>query len=237
MISPERLADVFVEVADTLVDDFDLMEFLHKLAEHAAWLSGGVVGLVLADEHQQLHYMGASDESARLLELVQLQVAAGPCLDCFRSGEQVSTTDLVGEAARWPAFAPYATGAGFRSVHAFPMRVRARVLGAVNVFRRDGTPLAHDQVRIIQALADVATVALIQEQTLRRAETLTGQLQTALDSRVIIEQAKGAVAGALGVSVEEAFERIRDHSRRERTPLTDFARDLVAGPERIERLR
>jgi hypothetical protein len=181
--------------------------------------------------------MGASDESARLLELVQLQVAAGPCLDCFRSGEQVSTTDLASAQDRWPAFAPYATSAGFRSVHAFPMRVRSRVLGAVNVFGRDGTPLAHDQVRIIQALADVATVALIQEQTLRRAELLTGQLQTALDSRVLIEQAKGAVAGALGVSVEEAFERIRDHSRRERTPLTDFARGLVAGPERIERLR
>ena len=237
MISPERLADVFVEVADTLVDDFDLMDFLHKLAVHAAWLSGGVVGLVLADEHQHLHYMGASDESARLLELVQLQASAGPCLDCFRSGEQVSTTDLVAAVGRWPAFAPYATAAGFASVHAFPMRVRDRVIGAVNVFGRDGTDLAHDQVRIIQALADVATVALIQEQTLRRAELLTGQLQTALDSRVVIEQAKGAVAGALGVSVEEAFARIRDHSRRERTTLTDFARGLVAGPERIERLR
>jgi GAF domain-containing protein len=238
MTAIERLADVFVEVADTLVADFDLIEFLHSVAGHAAELTGGTtVGLVLADEQSHLHYMGASDGSARLLELVQLQDAEGPCLDCFNTGQAVVNADLANAADRWPSFVPQALEAGYRSVHAFPMRLRDRVIGAVNVFGRQPTRLADQEIRIIQALADVATIALMQEQAIARAEVLNEQLQSALNSRVVIEQAKGAIAGTLGISMDDAFDVLRGNARRARVPLTEFARELVTGPERIADLR
>lgn len=238
MTAIERLADVFVEVADTLVADFDLIEFLHSVAGHAAELTGGTtVGLVLADEQSNLHHMGASDESARLLELVQLQDSEGPCLDCFNSGQAVVNADLAAASDRWPSFAPQAVAAGFLSVHAFPMRLRDRVIGAVNVFGRQPTKLAEQEARVIQALADVATIALIQEQAIARAEVLNEQLQAALNSRIVIEQAKGAIAGTLGINVDDAFDALRRSARRARVPLTEFARELVTSPERIASLR
>lgn len=238
MTAIERLADVFVEVADTLVADFDLIEFLHNVAGHAAELTGGTtVGLVLADEQGRLHHMGASDEDARLLELIQLQDSEGPCLDCYNSGEAIVNADLAAAADRWPSFAPQAVAEGYGSVHAFPMRLRDRVIGAVNVFGREPTALADQEIKVIQALADLATIALIQEQAISRAEVLNEQLQAALNSRVIIEQAKGAIAGTLGVSVDEAFNVLRGHARTARMPLTEFARELVTFPERITGLR
>ena len=237
MIAVERLADVFVEVADTLVVGFDLIDFLHTLAQHAADVSGCAVGLVLADEHGRLHYMGASDQSARDLEILQLEQEEGPCLDCFSSGQAVVNTDLADATRRWPSFAPLAVEAGVLSVHAFPMRLRERVIGAMNVFGREAESLTHDEIRVIQAMADVATISIIQEQAIARAEVLTEQLQLALNNRIVIEQAKGAVARALSVSVDEAFELIRARARRERTPLTELAFDLVNAPATIERLR
>ena len=136
MVSTERLADVFVEVADTLVDEFDLIDFLHNLADHAVDVSGASsAGLLLADQNDDsLHFMAASSAGARHLELFQLQHSEGPCLDCYRNQEPVITTDLAQETQRWPDFAPRAVEAGVRSVHAFPMRLRDRVIGALNVF-------------------------------------------------------------------------------------------------------
>ena len=237
MIAVERLAEVFVEVADTLVVGFDLIDFLHTLAQHAADVSGCAVGLVLADEHGRLHYMGASDQSARDLEILQLEQEEGPCLDCFSSGQAVVNTDLADATRRWPGFAPLAVEAGVLSVHAFPMRLRERVIGAMNVFGREAASLTHDEIRVIQAMADVATISIIQEQAIARAEVLTEQLQLALNNRIVIEQAKGAVARALSVSVDQAFELIRARARRERTPLTELAFELVSAPATIERLR
>lgn len=236
MIEIERLADVFVEVSDTLVVGFDLIEFLHTLSQHAADVSGAAVGLVLADERDRLHLMGASDDDARLLENLQLEQEEGPCLDCFRTGVAVVNSDLVDAAERWPQFAPAAVAAGVRSVHAFPMRLRERVIGALNVFGRDAQSLAPAEIGVIQALADVATISIIQEQAISRAEVLNEQLQVALNSRIVIEQAKGAVSRALGVSVDEAFSIIRARARQEQTPLTQFAADLVNAPDTIDRL-
>jgi GAF domain-containing protein len=230
MISAQRLSRVFVEVADTLVADFDLIEFLHKLAEHTAAVSDAAsVGLMLADEGGELHYMAASTESARHLELFQLQHDEGPCLDCFRSGQPVTIADLAGEDARWPAFSARAYEAGVRSVHAFPMRLRDRVIGALNVFDEDPMPFRPEDVKVVQALADVATIAIIQERAISRAETLTEQLQGALNSRVVIEQAKGMIAHRHGVDVDTAFERLRAHARRSQLRLADLAREIVAG--------
>ena len=228
-ISAQRLAEVFVEVSDALVDDFDLLDFLHMLTLRTAELAGAsIVGLVLADAHRHLHFMAASQEDAKLLELFQLQNDEGPCLDAFRTATPVVNTDLREGGARWPRFAPHATAAGFRSVHAFPLRLRSQAIGALNVFGADGGKLLDDaDTPIIQALADVAAIALIQERAIARGGVLTEQLQAALNSRVIIEQAKGALAQAHGITVDDAFTKIRAYARANNRRLGDVAHSIV----------
>ena len=145
MIGIERLADVFVGVADTLVADFDVIDFLHTVAGHATEMTGAAAaGLMLSDLDGGLHYMGASDESARLLELFQIQHEEGPCLDCYRTGRAVTVADLTTASSRWPEFANQALASGVRSVHAFPMRLRDQVIGALNVFGADVRSLDDD---------------------------------------------------------------------------------------------
>jgi GAF domain-containing protein len=230
MISAQRLSRVFVEVADTLVADFDLIDFLHNLADHTAAVSDAAsVGLMLADEDGHLHYMAASTESAKHLELFQLQHSEGPCLECFRTGQPVSIAELGTEDERWPAFTPRAYEAGVRSVHAFPMRLRDRVIGALNVFDEDPMPFRPEDIKVVQALADVATIAIIQERAISRAETVTEQLQAALNSRIVIEQAKGMIAQRHGVDVDTAFKRLRDHARSTQMRLADLSKAVVTG--------
>jgi len=231
-VSAERLAKVFVEVADTLVDEFDLIEFLHMLADRVAGLvDASSVGLLLADQRGQLQFMAASEESVKLLELFQLQNDEGPCLDAFRTAQPVVNADLRTAAGRWPRFAPRATADGFRSVHAFPLRLRTEVIGALNVFGDDvGNVLDDTDVQIVQALADIAAIGLLQERAIRRGEILTEQLQGALNTRVVIEQAKGAVAQARGISVDEAFTTIRNYARSNNRRLSDLARAIVTDP-------
>jgi len=238
MIGIERLADVFVDVADTLVADFDVIDFLHGVAAHATEMTGAAAaGLMLSDLDGGLHDMGASDEGARVLELFQIQHEEGPCLDCYRSGAPVIEIDLAAASSRWPAFSQQALSAGVASVHAFPMRLREQVIGALNVFGQEPRALEQDEARVVQALADLATIAIIQERLIKQAEVLTEQLQFALNSRVVIEQAKGAVARALGVTVEEAFTLMRAEGRRRRTRLTDLAHAIVETPEGPQLLR
>lgn len=238
MISTNRLADVFVEVADTLVDEFDLADFLHNLAVHAADVTGtSAVGIMLTDATGTLRFMEASTADARLLELFQLQHSEGPCLDCYRTGERVQDNDLASAEDRWPTFAPRALAADVHSVHAFPLRLRDRVIGALNTFGPEPGVLDADTVRVVQALADVATIAIIQERALARADTLTEQLQFALNSRIVIEQAKGAISRALGVSVDTAFDVLRDHARRNRLRLTDLAHDVVTDTDTMYSLQ
>lgn len=228
MISTSRLADVFVEVADTLVDDFDLVDFLDNLTEHVAAVSGAdAVGIVLADAHGALQFMSASNDAGRALELFQIQSAEGPCQDAYRSGEPVVNRDLGKAAAVWPDFAPRAREAGFRSVHAFPMRLREDVIGALNLFARSAVMFADDEVRVVQSLADIATIAILQERSIAHAEVLTAQLQGALNSRIVIEQAKGALSRMEGVSVDEAFVLLRESARSSRTRLVDVARTIL----------
>lgn len=231
MIATSRLAEVFVDVADTLVDDFDVIEFLELVTRHTAEVSQSAsAGLLLADPHGHLQYMASSAESVRLLELFQLQYQEGPCLDCFRTAAPVVNTDLSEAEGRWPHFAPRAVAAGFRSVHAFPLRHRRRVIGALNLFSTDTGRFEDTDVRIIQSLADIATIGLLQERNVRSAEILTEQLQSALNSRLTIEQAKGVLSRTHHIDVDAAFERMRAYSRRNHHRLSDVARAVVTDP-------
>ena len=239
MIGIERLADVFVDVADTLVADFDVIEFLHTVAGHATEMTGAAAaGLMLSDLDGGLHYMGASDESARLLELFQIQHEEGPCLDCYRTGRRSPRSDLatasLALAGLHRAGARLGREVGARLPHAAPRPGDRRASTSSGAEPR---PLDPEEARVVQALADLATIAIIQERLIRQAELLTEQLQFALNSRVVIEQAKGAVARSLGVSVEEAFDLMRGHARRERIGLTDLALRVVESPEGPQLLR
>ena len=228
MISAAHLSDVFVEIADTLVDDFDLILFLHSLSEHVAAVSEAeAVGLLLADQHGPLRFMAATNESGEMLELFQLQNSEGPCLDVYITGEAVVNADLTQSVERWPTFSPRATEAGFTLVHALPMRLRDQIIGTVNIFGTEALRLDQEEVKVIQGLADIATIAILQERSIARAEALTEQLQGALNSRIIIEQAKGALARSAGVSVDEAFEIMRTQARSTRTRLVDVAASLL----------
>jgi GAF domain-containing protein len=228
MISTDRLTEVFVDVADTLVANFDLVDFLHELTEHVAQVSDAdAVGLVLADHRGQLQFMAASNESGKALELFQLQAEEGPCLDCFTMRTPVVNADLGNADDLWPRFAPQAREAGFQSVHAFPMRLRDDVIGALNIFGMRPLRFASDEVGVVQALADVATIALLQQRQLARAEALTEQLQGALNSRILIEQAKGALSQREQISPDEAFARMRAQARNERRLLHDVASEVL----------
>lgn len=233
-IAAERLASVLVEVADTLVDEFDLVEFLQMVTARTVELADVVAaGLLLADPHGRLQFMAASDERTELLELFQVQGQEGPCLDCFNSGVAVTNGDLADAASRWPSFAPRAVESGFRSVHALPLRLRNDTIGALNLFGAEPGELGPEDSRVIQALADVATIGLLQERAIHRGEVLTEQLQGALNSRVIIEQAKGAIAQIHGVGVDAAFELLRTHARGRHLRLGDVARAVVSDPASV----
>jgi GAF domain-containing protein len=231
-----RLAEVFVEIADTLVDDFDLIDFLQRVTTRSTELADvAAAGLLLADPQGRLGFMAASDERVRLLELFQVQADEGPCRDCFHEGRVVTNTDLGSARGRWPSFAPLAHAAGFRSVHAFPLRLRREVIGALGLFGNGS--LDPPSMRIVQALADVATIGLLQERAIHRGELLTEQLQGALNSRIVIEQAKGMIAQLYGTSVDEAFDLLRNYCRRNRLHLSKVAAALVADVSAVPDLR
>lgn len=232
-VSAERLAEVLVEVADTLVDEFDLIEFLHMVTTHTSELVGAeAAGILLADHHGRLQLMASTDERTKMLELFQIQAEEGPCQDCFRGGSVVAAAD-PSELERWPRFAQRAAAAGFRSVHAFPLRLRGQVLGALNLFSGSTGRMQGPDVRVVQALADIATIGLLQERAIRRSELVTEQLQGALNSRVSVEQAKGALAQIHGISPDEAFDLLRTYSRSHRLHLSDVAALVTDDPTAV----
>ncbi|MET9262946.1 GAF and ANTAR domain-containing protein [Amycolatopsis sp. NPDC004079] len=222
--SENDLLRAFVDMADTLVDEYDVADMLHRLAKYCvALLGASAAGLLLADQRGGLEVVASSDESSRMLELLQLQTEQGPCLDAYHSGEPVVVEDLVAQAARWPGFVPEATSAGIRSVHAMPMRLRRQVIGTLNLFGRGRSPLTGSALSVARALADIATIGILQERAIRRGELLTEQLQHALNSRVVIEQAKGVLAHAGGLEMEVAFDRLRAYSRGHNQRLSEVA--------------
>ena len=226
----ELLSDTFVDLADTMVADFDVIDFLYLLTDRSVrLLAASAAGVVLADPRGELRLAAASSEQAELLELFQLQNDQGPCLECSRTGQPVIVADLTGPAQRWPRFAEAAVQSGFRTVQALPMRLRDEVIGALNLFRAEPGPFNAADLRIAQALADVATIGLLQERNVRHRDTVAEQLQAALNSRVVIEQAKGKLAERLSVDMDRSFTMLRDYARNTNQRLTDVARDFVVG--------
>jgi transcriptional regulator with GAF, ATPase, and Fis domain len=226
------LAGAFVTMADTLVTDFDVTDFLHGLADQCVQLLGvDAAGLMLADQRGTLEVIASSSQQTRLVELFQLQNDQGPCLECFQSGIPVHEADLAAARQRWPLFAPAATAAGFAAVQALPMRLRDQVIGTMNMFMRAPGQLDETALQVGQALADVATIGLLHERNLRHQEVLAEQLQGALNSRVAIEQAKGVLAERIGVDLDQAFNLLRGQARRQNRRLTELATAVARGSE------
>ena len=232
----QALAKAFVTLADTLVADYDVIEMLHQLTiECVDLLEVDAAGLLLSDQRGTLQMAAASTEQARVVELFELQSDEGPCLDCFRTSRPIAAPDLR-DMTEWPRFIAHTLETGYRSVYAVPMRLRSETIGALNLFRVHPGVLALDELRIAQALADVATIGILQERAIHRREVLAEQLQVALNSRVIIEQASGILAERGGLDIAQAFTLLRGHARSNNRRLSDLARDVVNGATTIDAL-
>jgi GAF domain-containing protein len=231
------MTQIFVELADTLVADFDALEFLHTLTERSVeLLDADEAGVILGDQGAQLRVVASTSHRAQMLELFELQSASGPCLECFNTGRPVTNLDIATAQSRWPMFSEAALEAGFRSTHALPLRLRDRVIGAMNLFCVNRAALSAGDIELGQALADVATIGLLQERAVRESELLAEQLQTALNTRVLIEQAKGVLSARAHIDVDEAFQMMRSASRRTQRPLRELATAVIDGSLTPEQL-
>ncbi len=215
-------------LAEGLVEDYDIVDLLDRLAAACVRLLGvSAAGLLLNDQQGHLAVVASSSEETRLLEIFQLQNDQGPCLECVRTGAAVVSADLDADRVRWPLFASFAIAAGFRSVVALPLRLREQTIGGLNLFDGRAVPVPEDDQRLAQALADVATIGILQQRSVHRSTMLAEHLQRALNSRVVIEQAKGVLAERNGVSMAAAFDSLRRYARDHNIKLTELAFAVV----------
>lgn len=222
------LIATLVELADNLVDDYDVIDILTVLTLRSVQaVDVDAAGVMLSSPTGDLEFVASSSESMKVLELFQIQANEGPCVDCFRNGLPITNQALSETDGRWPLFTPRAIAQGFRAVHCLPMRLRGRTIGALNLFRTHDGSLTDEDVAVAQGLADVATIAILQHELTLDASTLNAQLSNALNSRVIIEQAKGMVSQATSCDMDEAFNRLRAHARNHNEGLTGLASRVV----------
>jgi GAF domain-containing protein len=230
MTREAALARTFVELADTLVDDFDVVDLLTRLADRCVEvLDVEAAGIMLAAPDGHLRVMASSSEAMRVLELFEVQAQEGPCLDSHRTGLPVVNQDLAAVGGRWPQFAAEAVAAGFQSAHALPMRLRGTIIGALNLFRSDPGEMAPADIEVAQAFADAASIAILQHRAAHEAQVINEQLTHALNSRVVIEQAKGMIAERLGLDMERSFTALRAHARNHNLRLADVAEAIISG--------
>jgi transcriptional regulator with GAF, ATPase, and Fis domain len=228
----ERLANAFVGLADTLVADYDVIELAQQLIDSTMTLLPiDAAGILLGDPKGELHVFASSSEQTRLLELFQVEANAGPCLEAYRTGQPVLVADLAADGARWPAFAERADEYALRAVTALPLRLRSERIGALNLFRSEAGLMEAADVAVAQALADVATIGILHQRVLTQSELVNQQLQTALNTRLIIEQAKGVLAERGTIDMDRAFNLLRGHARNNNRRLADLARDVVNGAD------
>lgn len=230
-----RLLNTLTTLADTLVDDYDVVELLQTLVDACRdILDVTAAGILLADESSgQLELVASTSEASRLVEIMQLAAHDGPCIQCYRTGEPVAVASLEA-ATEWGAFRAEALANGFSSIYAVPLRLRERTIGTLNVMNAAEGALQDDARVAVRAFADVATIGILHERSLRESELLAEQLKVALSSRVIIEQAKGVVSFTADVPISDAFELIRGYARRNRLPLSLVASRIVSRELRLE---
>jgi GAF domain-containing protein len=236
MSREQAIAEAFVELSDTLVADIDVVEFVRLLTRRSVQLLDvDLAAVMVADPHGVLRLTAASSEYRQLLELFEIDVA--PCLDSFVSGERVAVPDVDVDAVggRWPQFTRQAHAAGFRSVYALPMRLRGEVIGVLALLRGKPGPLADDELRLAQALANVTTVGLLQHRALAQRRVLGEQLRHVQNTRMLIEHAKGVLAERLGIDIDAALDELVRHSERVGGTLGDVARAVLDGDPAIGR--
>jgi GAF domain-containing protein len=219
-----------VQLADNLVDEFDVVELVSTLADRCLTiLDVSASGLMLSLPSHGLRRVTSSSEPMRRVEEFELQVQEGPSVDCYRNREAVLNCHLGEGGSRWPRFEPVALDGGFRSVHSFPMRFRDGVIGALSLFRADRAEISELDALTAQALADVTTVSILRHRAVLQTDVVHRQLRHALDSRIVIEQAKGALAERAGVAIDAAFVRIRNYARNHNLKVIDVARAIIEG--------
>ena len=233
VVANDKLMEVLKSFARTLVHEYSISELLDKLCKEInAVLEVDGAGVMLEDEQGALRFVAASDDLIRSIEALQIELGEGPCLQAYQTGRQVLVNDLSVDT-EFPAFGPRAQAAGMAAVHSFPLIADGTVVGALNVYAAQPSALDEPGSEAGQLLADVATTYILNARTLAESHKLAGQLQQALDSRVVIEQAKGKLSEQLGVSVTEAFEVMRRHARSNGRRLHDVAVEVVAGTLRL----
>jgi GAF domain-containing protein len=235
-----RLARAMVELADTLVADFDVVELLSRLTVRCiSVLDVSTAGIMLVGADGDLRVLASSTEATRLLELFEIRTQEGPGLDCFRTGQAIVNQDLSKADARWPRFAPEARSAGFQSAHALPMRLRGSVIGALNLFHEVPLRMRQADIEAGQALADIATIAMLHHRAAVEAPLINDRLNDALNTRIVIEQAKSLVAKREGLDLEQSFVVLRNHARNHNLELGDLAEAVIGGtlpPSDLDRL-
>ncbi|CAL4859600.1 GAF and ANTAR domain-containing protein [Microbacterium sp. MM2322] len=225
----KQLIDTFVEIADTMVGGYDVVDLLYRLVSRCSVIFAAAdAGILLRIDGQPLEVVASTTERSQLVSLLQLSADEGPCVDAYRSGEPVTVNDIASIRERWPDFAERAGALGYNWMHAVPLRLRDEVIGSLNLFGDGSESLSAEDARAARGLADIATIGILHEQAFREADLARTQLQQALDSRVVIEQAKGVLAHQHNIDMDEAFQRLRAQARSSQQRLADVARDIVA---------
>ena len=227
-LTQQRLLETFVKLADTLIDDYDVVDLLQDLVETCRdVLDTTAAGILLADSRGELELVASTSEASRLVEMMQLAAEKGPCIDSYRSGRRVSVPDIAASKEEWWQFRGSALAQGFRSMDALPLRLRDTTIGTLNLLRSDEGAAPEDTIHAAQAFADVATIGILHERTLRESAILSEQLQAALNSRIVIEQAKGVISHTRGVSIDDAFGLMRQYARSHSMGLSIVAARIV----------
>jgi GAF domain-containing protein len=223
------LLRTLVELADTLVADYDAIDFLSTLCERAAEAVGATaVGVLVVHEGDDLDVVAASSQDMRALEVFEVRNGEGPCMDAYRTGAPVTAIDLDDDE-RWPTFRARATGLGYRSVLGQPLRLRDVTIGALNAYRGDPGPFSDADVEVLRGLADMATIGIMHERTMRSADEQISDLRRSLTDRAVVEQAKGLIAERLSITPDDGFDRLRRHARSRNQRVRAAAQRILRG--------